>query len=107
MEYAWPVLLHKVVTSILGVYIVEQVLDEASQQLRLVIRRRSQLEAHVRCREVELILNLYVIRFREIVINPLVEIGGRRIGIYCLHRGVVDRLSEVVVAARGKAQDKG
>ena len=99
----WTVSLHKywiaivVLLAILVIYLVEKVLDEVREQLRLLVVGRSQLIAEVRGREVELVLDFGVVRHYEIVVQPLVERCSDRALVNGSNIGIEDRLGEVFI----------
>ena len=101
------VLLHEIFSCILGIDIIEEVLDEVCQHLRLVVCSRCELILQLRCKQVELVLNLEVVGYDEVVVEPLVE--GCRSGTLIDGRdaGVEDRLGEVVVLTAGGNRQRG
>ena len=99
MENTGTILAHEVLAGILGINVVEQVAYEVSQYLRALVFCRNQLEAMIRCRQVELVLNLYVVGLRKVIVHPLVERISRCVGINNRYGGVIDRRREVIVVA--------
>ena len=66
-----------VLLAVLVIYVIEQVLDEVGQKLRLLIVCRCQLIRKIGSSIIELILDLGVIGNYEIVVEPLVKGSSR------------------------------
>ena len=66
-----------VLLAVLIIYVIEQVLDEVGQKLRLLIVGRCQLIRKIGSSIIELILDLGVIGNYEIVVEPLVKGSSR------------------------------
>ena len=86
-----------ILLTILVIYLIEKVLDEVREQLRLLVVGRSQLITEVRGREVEPVLDFGVVRHYEIVVQPLIERCSDRALVNSSNIGIEDRLGEVLI----------